>query len=452
MPGHKHGKGMPKELYQNFLKLDLTEIPGLDNLHAAKGVISDAQRLAAIAFGADQTFFLVNGATSGIQVMIMAACRKSDKLIVARDCHKAVINAMILVGVKPVYIYPEYNQEFGITEAISPQAVRKAFEDNPDAVGLFITRPTYYGICSDLQEIESIVHLRNKLLLVDEAHGAHLSFCDRLPKSAMQLNADICVQSAHKTLPAVTQSAFLHVKGSRIDLDRLQYNLRMLSTSSPSYIIMSSLDIARAIMETNGNKLLEGLLEIITDAKHSLKKLTCLKVLEQSMLPLCEYDCTRIVINVSNLGKTGYEIEQLLRCEYGIQVEMSDLYNIVLIATISDDKNDFIKLVAAMESIYNSPKGNTITSGIHISMFNTTQIGIELCDTFNSNNQKVELTEAVGSICGQMIVPYPPGIPLICPGEIFSQEIVDQISMIKSLGGSSTGLGDDMKVDIICVS
>src|SRR3989339_18069 len=211
MPGHKLGKGIEKEFLKNLFKLDITEIYGTDNLNYPSGMIKEAEELASKAFGASRTFFLVNGSTVGIHAMIMTICKEKDKLIVSRDCHKSVINGMLLCGVTPIYVIPEFDEEFGIFTYIDPKKIQHLLIENQDAVGVLITRPNYYGVCSNIDEIARIVHKYNKILAIDEAHGSHLKFLEKLPKCAMNGNADICVQSAHKTLLAFTQGAYLHI-------------------------------------------------------------------------------------------------------------------------------------------------------------------------------------------------------------------------------------------------
>ena len=470
MPGHKLAKGMPQELAQDVLQLDVTEVEGTDNLHYPEGIIKEAEELAAKAFGADKTFFLVNGSTCGIQAAIISVCARGQKIIVGRDCHKSVAAGLILSGADPVFVYPEYNCEFGITEAISAKTIEKSLREHPDATAVLITRPNYYGICGDIEEISSVVHAHNKLLIVDEAHGAHLAFNQKLPPSALQHGADICIQSAHKTLPAVTQSAYLHIKGSRIDIDRLKFNLTMLQTSSPSYIIMSYLDIARELMVLEGAKRLDVLLNDIDWFKHQIENYPVYKVLSnQDLCTKAVNDPTRLVINIGKLGINGYCAEKLLRENFKTQVEMADYENLVFITTIADTHETFCKLLEAMsglaETIFEeSPKFKNINlQNISKSLAaypyeflqnegficNKLSVGKLPYEAYASPKEEVSLEESIGRTCAEIITPYPPGIPVLYPGEIIGQHQIQYISSVIKVGGKVNGIGYNNYVKVV---
>jgi len=453
MPGHKMGRGFKKGYFDQIAAMDLTEIPKLDNLHFPDGVIRDAQTLAAKAFGAEHTFFLVNGSTSGIHAIIRTICKPGEKLLVARDCHKSVINGMILSGVEPCYISPESDKGFGIPAVISPEKVREAFERNHDLRGLILTRPNYYGICSDLESIAAIASSYGKILAVDEAHGAHLKFNNTLPKCAMDLGADICVQSAHKTLPAFTQGAYLHVKSDKIDVERVKFVLGMLQTTSPSYVIMSSLDYARALMESEGEELLESLVNNIDWFIDSLKNINEYSVMSVDSRGNYHTDKTRLVINVSKMGLTGFEVERKLRFDYNIQVEMSDPSNIVCIAAVSDTKKDFERLYFALQDIRNRVVKNGKKADIDLykcyCSLEVPEQMVPLRDVINSPSKKVQLQFAEGMIAKGTITPYPPGIPVICPGERIGSEAVDALLALLKQGGNVNGIGKHNEIEVI---
>ena len=449
MPGHKMGKGIPPELLERIAQLDLTEIPGTDNLHSPSGAIKEAQELAARAFGADKTYFLVNGSTCGIQAMIMTICRPGDKLIVARDCHKSVISGIMFAGAQPIYIKPLFDSSFGIPTVTSVSCVKKAIEENPDAVGVLITRPGYYGTCSDIQQLADIIHSYGKILAVDEAHGAHLKFCSRLPVCAMDAGADICVQSTHKTLPAFTQGAMLHVRSGLIDMDKLEFNLNMLQTSSPSYIIMSYLDIAREIMEYQGESLLEGLLENIKWFKSLTGRPGNILFLTGSDIREGEIDDTRIVVNMRALGVTGFQAEKMLRQKHNIQVEMSDFHNIVCIATVADRKEDFEKLHLALAELTLDFREIPPLTDTHVKDLGIPLQSLEIKDVMRAEGIKIPLESAVGRTSKTMLTPYPPGIPLICPGEIISKEVVEYIYDIVKSGGTVNGMRMNFEVSVV---
>lgn len=449
MPGHKLGKGIPAGFLKALYSLDVTEIPGTDNLHFPQGAIKEAQELAAGAFGARHTFFLVNGSTCGIHAMIMTVCRPGDRLIVARDCHKAVIGGMMLAGVEPIYVKPQYNKKFGIAASVSPEDIEAALTANPDAAGVFITRPNYYGVCSDIEELVRVTHSHGKILMVDEAHGSHLRFSEKLPACALDAGADICVQSAHKTLPAFTQSAYLHVGSVKIDVDKLCFNLGMLQTSSPSYILMAFLDIARAVMEKDGRERLEELLGNIGAFEQQVESLSRLALLKDTDLDGGSLDRTRIVIRTSDAGLSGFEEERILREHYGIQVEMSDLNNIVCISTISDTRQDLDQLGASLKEISKNFKDKPPAADIHIKDIKLPEQGVGLKEILHLKGMDIPLKEAAGKVSLKMLTPYPPGIPLICPGEIITGEMVDYIHMLINAGGNITGLSEEQKIKIV---
>lgn len=447
MPGHKMGRLFPLG-NEEILSMDLTEIPGLDNLHYPSGPILEAQELAAQAFLSDKTYFLVNGSTCGIYAMIAAMCRPGDKLIVSRDCHKSIIAGMILAGARPVYIRPVYNSHFGIFTYLDPFIVEETIKNNPDAAGILVTRPNYYGICSDIDKIIGIAHSFNMPIAVDEAHGAHLCFNDSLPKSSMQAGADICVQSAHKTLPALTQCSYLHIKGSRIDRDRLEYYIRIFQTTSPSYIFMASLDCARALMQQQGKQLLDKLLITLDTARASLSDINGIDVIKKTHIDNCFLDETRLVINSKEAGISGYEMEGQLRRNFNIQVEMSDYYNVVCIATVADISEDFEMLTHSVKECV-LKASNTPLQGIDFISSTIPVQSIELKDIPHCSGEYIDIGNAVNRTSIDSVTPYPPGIPLICPGEFINSDLIDIIRDIKRAGGIVNGVTHDNKIRVV---
>jgi len=448
MPGHMAGKGIPDVFKRNWEEIDVTEIPDMDNLHSPRGVISEAQTLAARAFGADRTFFLVNGSTCGMQAVIMTICRPGDRLLVARDAHRSVIAGMMLAGAEPVYIKPEYDRKFGITTILEPGSLKRALEENPDVAGVLITRPTYYGYCSDIEEIARIAHSHGKVLAVDEAHGAHLCFSGSLPVCAMKGGADICVQSAHKTLPALTQGSYLHVKGNIIDVDRLEFYLRLLQTSSPSYMIMAFLDIARAVMERDGSKLLAGLLEDIERFEEEASRIERISLHGRERRKYFERDRSRIVVNTGGLGITGYQAEKFLREDHNIQVEMSDFSNIVCIATPAVDCRSFDALAAALRDLGLRCRNRHPLGEILENILDIPETGIELGKICTCDARAVDLKESAGSVSMDFITPYPPGIPVVCPGEVIPREAVFLAESVLESGGRVQGLIDGERIRV----
>lgn len=458
MPGHKLGGGVPRELAEELLQLDVTEIDGTDNLHYPEGIIREAQELAAKAFGADKTFFLVNGSTCGVQAAILSVCARGQKLIVGRDSHKAVAAGLILAGAAPVFVQPEFNEEFSIPAEINQESIEEVLRSNPDASAVLITRPNYYGICSDIEKISSLVHSYGKLLIVDEAHGAHLCFNDSLPPAALRHGADICIQSAHKTLPAVTQGAYLHVKGNRVDMDRLSFNLKMLQTSSPSYIIMSYLDIARELMEREGRDKLEALADTNAWFGEEIERTGVYKVLSGRNLGIkVTQDYTRLVINIKGLGISGYRAEKLLREKYGTQIEMADYENLVIITTVADTRASLTKLLEALKALALTESGQDMECRAEkLRSILKGKRGMEdgnfkllPWEAYYSGKEVLPLQKSEGRISADIITPYPPGIPLLYPGEIITDSCIQYIADIMAAGGKVNGIVDNGSIRVI---
>jgi arginine/lysine/ornithine decarboxylase len=451
-PGHKGGRKFPAGL--PFLpQMDLTEVPGLDNLQAPEGVIREAQELAARAFQSDACFFLVNGSTSGIHIMMMATLLPGERILIPRNCHKAVWGGLILSGAIPVYIQPEYDEEKGLVTHVSPQSVKRAVEENPDIKCMIITNPDYYGLSPHLVEIRNILSRRGIKLLVDEAHGSHLVFHPGLPPSASQCGADMWVQSAHKTLPALTQSSYLHVgyRGGDTDskyIDKVSQVHRIMQSTSPSYLLMASLDWARAYMEEKGKESLDKLFEHLSWARKELQTLG-IGTLENYKRPeLYRIDPTRLVLDVSNLGLTGFEGEEILR-QAGVQVEMADYRRLVLVCTITDKIEDFQKLVKACRFLPQEKreytkniKKMTISREIPVQMLSPKE-------AFEREKEFIPLKEARGRICGELAGAYPPGIPRFCPGELIDSQGIEELLYNQALGASLFGIQDDQMISVL---
>lgn len=444
MPGHKMGSTV-EQYYGDMIKWDVTEIPMTDNLHNPKGAILKAQELAAKVFGADKTFFLVNGSTCGVHAMLLATCKKGDKVVVGRDCHKSVFNILMYIGVKVVFVNPQYNDEFGICEGYTQDAVAHVLDQNNDAVVVLVTSPNYYGMCSQIEEIADVVHKHGCVLIVDEAHGAHLGFCDRLPESALSQGADMVVQSAHKTLPALTQAAYLHIREDRIDGLRIQRILSVIETTSPSFILMASLDIARHIMEQEGEARINYVCDIIDKLEDRLSLIDGIKVLHDEGNRL--HDKTRLVINVGKLGVSGYFVADVLAKKYNIHVEMADMYNIVCIVTVCDTRGALDELACAMEDIARRCKAKDFR---HISIPSILSDGrvIELVDVVDSKHYWVPMDNAVGCVSYNMIVPYPPGVPVVIAGQVITKEHIEYLKNLYEQKAVIDGV-EDGNVQII---
>jgi arginine decarboxylase len=448
MPGHKHGRGLPQEFIDYIPKIDVTEIPGTDNLHFPETIIKEAQDLAAQLFGADRTFFLINGSSCGILASILTLCNHEDKLIVGRNCHRSVVASLTLAGAVPIYVAPEYNEEYGISAHITPQSIEKALVENPDCKGVFITSPNFYGVCSDIREISRVCHKYGKPLFVDEAHGPHLKFHYKLPESAMEGGADICIQSAHKTLLALTQSSLLHVRSDLIDANTLKHILVMIQTTSPSYILMSSLDIAREILATQGERLLGELLDNIKLFKLKMQVLTRLSIVDKKT-DVFDFDPTRLVIHCRKLGISGFDLDRELRNRFNVQPELCDLYNVVFITTMDNIKEDFDALFNALVVIHEENKFREELPLKNMRLDTIPQQKYVPSDAFSMTSVRVPLAESEGRISTASVVPYPPGIPVLCPGEEITRASIEYIDMILDLGGNVNNIDTERTIEVV---
>lgn len=450
MPGHKGGNVFKKIGFEpfdmNLLSMDVTEVSGIDNLHCPEESIREAQELAAQAFGAKHTFFLINGTTGGIYSMILAAANPGDKIIIPRNCHKSVIGAVILGRLQPIYINPELDKRLNIASGISPMAVEMAIKEHPDAKAVVITSPTYYGVCSDLEQIAQITHKSNMLLLVDEAHGAHFGFHSDLPKTALQCGGDMVAQSTHKTLPAMTQSSMLHVNSDKVDIDRLKFFLQLTQSTSPSHILLASLDTARYIMQQKGEELLNDIVywcNVLRDEVNSNEQLYCLSKSDIGRDGIFDIDCTRITVNFDKLGLSGRAVDEILRSKFKLQVEMADLYNIVAICTVGDREESIRKLAEAIKTIAKEhERESKHIERQAVRTFDMPNMMLLPWEAVYQNKEEVPIENCLGRICGEMIIPYPPGIPIIMPGEVITKDITDYALECSRKGIKLNGIKD----------
>lgn len=447
VPGHKNGKIYPMYKYGEFFSklghIDTTEIIGTDNLHNPTGIIKDSQEIAKEVFGSKETFFLINGSTSGVYSMIMATTSPGDKIIVNRNCHQSVIHGCILAELRPVYVYPEIDYARGIPLGVSPEEVEKLIRQNMDAKAVLITYPTYEGVASDLKKIADIVHKYDKILLVDEAHGSHLGLSEILPKTALQCGADIVVQSTHKTLPALTQSSMLHVQGNRIDMDKLKFMLRVHQSSSPSYILMGSLEFAVMLYKQYGQALMGDLLSSIEQFKRELGHIKSIELLTyNSKIHSNNYtiDPTKLYISSRNRF-SGVWLETYLREKFNIQMELSNLNGVLGVTTIANDQDDFDNLLRALYSLDNLDVDSSNKLD-RVSIYPPVEQRCTPREGLYRQKKSVELKNSVGLVSGEFVIPYPPGIPLVVPGEVISKEIIQYILMAISQGISIVGLKD----------
>lgn len=450
MPGHKNGRGVLKikekpDFKDNLLFIDQTEVPGLDNLHLAEGIIQEAQELAARAFRSDYTYFLVNGTTSGVYSMILGVTNHGDKIIVPRNSHRAVVGALIIGGLWPVYYEPDIDYDKGIAVSVCPQKIEEVIKENPDAKAVLVTNPTFYGTCSDIETIADIVHKYNMVFLVDEAHGAHLPFSKKLPINAMDAGADCAAQSAHKTLSAFTQSSMLHVRRGRVDVDKIEFMLRLTQTTSPSYILMASLDLARYQMEEHGEELLDnllGMLEVFRERVNTIPDVYCFGREVVGQHHIVDFDPTKVTINFKNFGMQGTRISDILRNEYKIQVELSDLYNILAMATIGDEKEIYDSLYEAIYDISTKYSSEREVRDIPQVMWKMPYQALSPREAVYETMEMIDFKKSDGRISAEIIAPYPPGIPVIQPGEIITNDIIENVLKVKEAGIKINGPRD----------
>ncbi|MDP4180012.1 MAG: aminotransferase class I/II-fold pyridoxal phosphate-dependent enzyme [Bacillota bacterium] len=446
VPGHKQGRGIPEFcefVGERVLQMDANGMEDLDFANNPTSVIYEAERLMANIFGAQNAYFLVNGTTAGVQAMIMSACEPGDKIILPRNAHKSTIGGIILSGAMPIYIQPEINEKIGIAMGITEESLKKAIKENPHAKAVFLINPTYYGIASDLKSVVRIAHRNNMAVLVDEAHGAHMSFHDDFPLTAMEVGADMSAASMHKTAGSMTQSSVLLLRSNVISPDRVKQVLNLTHTTSSSYVLMTSLDIARKQLAAKGSDLLEETLYLARLAREEINKIDGLYAFGKELVgaPGCnDFDETKLGINVAGIGLTGYQMEKKLRKEYNIQVEMSDLYNILAILTIGDRKEDLEILVNALKDIAQKQGAREYRATTIVP--NNPKLIVSPRDAFYSDKKVVALENSIGEISGEMVMAYPPGIPVICMGERISQEIIDYIKLLKEEKCALQGTAD----------
>ena len=457
MPGHRGGPGADPRIGQvlgrEVFAMDVTGVLGLDDLHQPRGVIAEAQQLAAEAFGADRSFFLVNGTSVGVQAMILAACEPGDKLIVARNVHKSIIGGLVLSGVVPVYVAPEIDPHFGIALGVTPQAIQEALDLHPDARGVLLVSPTYHGIAGDLAEIARVVHERGKVLLVDEAHGPHFAFHEDMPVPALDCGADICAQGVHKILSGLTQASILHVRGDRIDVGRLQAVLRLLQSTSASYLLMSSIDVARMQMATSGRELIQHAIELADLLRRRIRGIPGLDTFgaEWCGRPgVFQMDPTKVTVRVRGLGLTGAHVERWLR-EFGpIQAEMSDLFCVLFIVGFANRPDEVERLADALAYLadhvdeHRPPEAERLLTAAEAVVARHQQPPVEVSprEAFFARHRSVPLERAVGCIAGEVVTCYPPGIPILCPGERVTEAVVEHLLLVRQAGMAVSGPRD----------
>ena len=453
VPGHKRGRGNPELvqlLGEKCVGLDVNSMKPLDNLCHPVSVIKEAEELTADAFGADKAFLMVGGTTSAVQAMILSVCKAGDKIILPRNVHKSAINALVLCGAIPVYVNPETNPTLGISLGMEISQVEKAINDNPDAVAVLVNNPTYYGICSDLKSIVKAAHAKGMKVLADEAHGTHLYFGDNLPISAMAAGADMAAISMHKSGGSLTQSSILLVNKG-VNADYVRQIINLTQTTSASYLLLSSLDISRRNLALRGRESFNRVAQMAEYARNEINSIGGYYAYGRDLVngsSIYDYDVTKLSIYTLDIGLAGIEVYDLLRDEYDIQIEFGDICNILAYISIGDRIQDIERLVGALadiERLYRRDKAGLL-SGEYISP----RVVVSPQRAFYSEKVSMSLKDTVGKISGEFVMCYPPGIPILAPGELITQDIIEYIMYAKEKGCSMQGT-EDPKVEHLMV-
>jgi len=439
VPGHKLGK-IENEMLEyagiNMFKLDANAPRGLDNLSKPETVIKKSAELMADAFGADKAYFLTGGTTAGIIASIMSVCGANEKIIMPRNVHKSAINALILSGAIPIFINPKIDVELGIANHISKEKYIDAIDNNMDAKAIFIINPTYFGVTTQIDEIINYAHEKNKIVICDEAHGSHFRFSRKLPKSAMSANADITSCSLHKTLGSLTQSSIILIKGKRIDPIRLRSTINMLQSTSPSSLLLASLDVCRKEAYFNANKKITNVINMKKDAINIINKIAGIKAIEKEHFianGAFDYDETKLIIKVSELGITGFKAYAELFDNYNIQMELAETNIILAVLSIATTWEDLEKLIFGLKKL--SEKYYGINKPLKSRIFNLNPISkIRSRVAYHAPFKYVKFKDAKNQIASEMIMIYPPGIPIVIPGELITDEIIKNLRIYRRFG------------------
>lgn len=449
VPGHKHGRGNPdltSFLGEQCLAVDVNSMKMLDNLCHPVSVIKEAEEIAAEAFGAAHAYFMVGGTTSAVQSMVLSVCKRGDKIILPRNVHRSVINIMILCGAVPVYVNPDMNHELGIALGMRLSEVEKTIAENPDAKAVFVNNPTYYGICSNLKGITDLAHAHGMKMLVDEAHGTQFYFDRDLPMTAMEAGADMAAVSMHKSGGSLTQSSFLLI-GPDMSEGLVRQMINITQTTSGSYLLLSSLDISRRNLALHGQEIFDKVKELVEYARREINQIGDYYAYAKELVngdSIYDFDITKLSVNTLPIGLAGIEVYDLLRDEYDIQTEFGDLGNILAYVSVGDRMRDIERLVSALAEIrrlYKKDRGSLMTAE-----YISPRVIYSPQDAFYSDKQSLPLEACENTVCAEFVMCYPPGIPILAPGELITRDILDYIIYAKEKGCSMTG-PEDMEIN-----
>ncbi|MDP3386469.1 MAG: aminotransferase class I/II-fold pyridoxal phosphate-dependent enzyme [Eubacteriales bacterium] len=447
VPGHKYGRGA-KELVEIFgekaLSLDFNSMKPLDMLSSPTSVIKEAESLLAEAYGADNGYFVVNGTSSAVKSMIMAVCKPGDKIIIPRNAHKSVVSALIMSGAIPVYIQPEYDVKLGIFHGVDTAKAINTINENADAKAIFLINPTYYGAVSELTAIVEHAHRFKMAVLVDEAHGAHLGFHGELPSSAMEAGADASAVSTHKTGGSLTQSSAIVSRNGLIQDSQIRKYLNINGTTSSSYLLMGSIDAARKNLALNGQEILRQALDIARFARDEINKIPGFYAFGKEIVGrpgVYGFDETKLVINSCKMGITGFELYDILRDRYNIQMELGDTYNTLAVISLGDTYESAQILIDALRHIASNNKRNEKYIN-HLKNVGELEVRMSPRDAFYSETERIKLKESAGRISCESIMAYPPGIPIVTPGEAITGEVIEYALHLKDNNALITDVED----------
>ncbi len=438
-PGHKQGLGahplLRKLITEEGLRQEVSLMEELDDLHEPTMCIREAQELAAALYGSDAAYFMINGTTGAIHVMLMAALSPGDTVLVPRNAHRSIVGGIILAGARPVYMQPAVHERLGIAMGMPLSVVAAAIREHPEARAVFLVSPTYYGVASELADIAALAHANDMLLLVDEAHGPHLRFSSRLPQQAMDAGADMAAQSTHKILGSLTQTSMLHVRYGRVDQDRVRAAAALLQSTSPNYLLLASLDIARLQMAERGTELVGRAVDLSVELRQRINEIPGLWCFGEELMGTpgaAALDLTKLTVQVRGIGLSGLEAEQILRHTYKIQCELSDAYNLLFIISFADTGREAERLLAALRALADRQPVPGRVADLMLPAI--PPAAMEPRQAFFAPARSVAFSVAENRICAETITFYPPGIPVVCPGELLTAELLDYIRDMQQRG------------------
>ena len=445
VPGHKRGRGNPELvelLGEKCVGMDVNSMKPLDNLCHPVSVILEAEALAAEAFGAENAFFMVGGTTSSVQSMVLSACKAGDKIILPRNVHRSVINALVLCGAEPVYVNPKVDNRLGISLGMELCDVERAILENPTAVAVLVNNPTYYGICSNIREIVRLAHEHGMLALADEAHGTHFYVGKNLPVSAIAAGADMSAVSMHKSGGSLTQSSLL-LLGKNVSAGYVSQIINLTQTTSASYLLMSSLDISRRNLALRGEASFEKVTAMAEYARSEINGIGGYYAYGRELVngnSIYDYDVTKLSVYTRDIGLAGIEVYDLLRDEYDIQIEFGDIGNILAYISIGDRIQDIERFVGALSDIKRLYAKDT--KGMLSNEYIAPRVVTTPQKAFYAKKESLPLRQTRGRVCSEFVMCYPPGIPILAPGEVVTEDIIDYIEYAKEKGCSMQGTED----------